>query len=565
MIKSVLCIPDSASGTNGETQVVYFDGIAYTDDGFLVSPVGEYKSSEIKNSEGEWALIERDKDGLTLYTDIYGYYTIFYAILSSDRGKVLALSADFSSICSVVNSNKKFEADKSYCLPMLASFSPFFNTSHSLNTSHLYVKKLAPLKKIRIGNGAISIVEDTRLNQYESLSYDDLLSAGINSISKKYRSFIENDYDLVFYLSGGKDSRACLSAYDSNISGYFYSQNPSSYSGESKFMLQADYNISAHLAEKVGLSRYIQDGAPLKSVGYDEHFKHVSKLNSNKTNMYGPSIFSSNAERFRKSIQIRGGGGEVLRSYWTDYLSKTGISDSFVGANGYGNWKDFTFLFNKLVSRSLVRGEGLYKEIQNSFINELLSMNKNTANETLEEHYFLHRNRYHFGHLRSSLLAGNICYMPLSNKFLLLASRKLSFSSRAQGKLLHDIILRSEYALDKVEYEAGGWPWENNDANQKRYHVPKKEVNSDFYKPSKISHGSSLPFFSKVDFLKSKFFSVSEEVRDNESFSFIGDDLYKFLSVKVENGDKSSPQVIQKLSSVLDAASFHSVNVVWLY
>lgn len=279
--------------------------------------------------------------------------------------------------------------------------------------------------------------------------------------------------------------------------------------------------------------------------------------------MYNPSVYFGGSEASNDKIQIRGGGGEVLRSYWSDYFNKIGVADGFVGKNGYGNWKDYIGIFNKLVSRSLIGNIDKYKKVQDDFVNELLAMNKDSANETLEEHYFFHRNRYHFGHLRSSLTSGNICYMPLSNKFLFMASRKMSFEERSKGKLLYDLILKANSDLDKVEYESEGWGWESSDVNKKRNKAIRKEVESSFYPNSKMVQNSSLPFFAKGDFLKNKHYEISEEIRGNDCFSFINDKLFNFLKNKVDNKDSS--QVVQKLSSVLDAASKARVNTIWLY
>lgn len=259
MTNRVICISLNASGSKFDSEIVYYDGISYTNDGVLISPMIKQNPDEIKDSDGEWLLIVRDREGLNVHTDMYGYYTVFYSVIESEKGSFLALSDNFSSICSLVNSYNSVEIDESYCLPILASFTPFFNTSHSLKTSHLLVKKLAPLQKIKICNGAYSLEEDYEFDKYQGLSYDELLSFGIESISRKYSSFVKENYEPVFYLSGGKDSRACLAACKpEQSSGYFFSQNPNNYPISSQSMIQDDYNIAADLAEKIGLKRFVK-------------------------------------------------------------------------------------------------------------------------------------------------------------------------------------------------------------------------------------------------------------------------------------------------------------------
>jgi hypothetical protein len=197
--------------------------------------------------------------------------------------------------------------------------------------------------------------------------------------------------------------------------------------------------------------------SPTRKEAVPQHFADaLSSFRADRSNKYyyfNPAAFLTRSTEAGLAVEFRGGGGEALRGYWGDYFRNLQVSLRF--KLGKGNVShDAAQIFQALVSKQGISSD-LYKVSMQKFVNEIKSIPGDDIYEVMDNHYVLHRNRYHFGNIRRSIEAGILLFYPLAQTEFLKASRLLRYIPRSQGQVIYDIINKSYPILHLFDYESG--------------------------------------------------------------------------------------------------------------
>ena len=218
-------------------------------------------------------------------------------------------------------------------------------------------------------------------------------------------------------------------------------------------VLARDFTISSELVATFGLKW----SSPTKKEATPQNFiDTLTSFQADRSNKYyyfNPAAFFTRNAESGFIVEFRGGGGEALRGYWGDYFRKLQVSSRFkLGKENILH--DAKQIFQALVPKNLINSD-LYATSMQDFANDIKSIPGNDIYEAMDNHYILHRNRYHFGNIRRSHEARIILYYPLAQTEFLRASRLLRYAPRSQGKLVYDIINEAYPPLHSFDYESG--------------------------------------------------------------------------------------------------------------
>jgi hypothetical protein len=91
----------------------------------------------------------------------------------------------------------------------------------------------------------------------------------------------------------------------------------------------------------------------------------------------------------------------------------------------------------------------------------ILGLPGETVGEKLDNHYLFFRNRTHFGMHALRALTSDMPWVPLASPSLLLASRKLPWALRREGRVMFDLLDRLKPKLNFLPFAGGrAWPEE---------------------------------------------------------------------------------------------------------
>jgi hypothetical protein len=438
--------------------VIFFDGIGFGSSTTLRDkressiPVHDFDM----DMQGEWLAVSRDRKSIAVRTDHFGFFHLFYTTPELNGAGIAAASPSFEALLTYLRDrNCKPCPDISYALPLMASTSAFFNQGYSTRTSCIQVKRLLPGEVIRITAQGISVTSSEIWDQTPAADYHDLIDIGISKLRTQLESLNTNGIEKKeLYLSGGKDSRACLALLLARRNRDFTctTHGPEGKLGLVSDVLRRDFAIATELVSHYNLRWTEPMERHVEPKTFSECLFDYRRYRSNKYYSFKPQNFETR-NNSGMYMEIHGGGGEALRGYWAKHFRSLPVSGKFKVTRG-NVWHDASHIFRSLVQRQSIPEE-LYSQSLQDFVNDIRAIPGKNIYEVLDNHYILHRNRYHFGNLRHAYSVGKLLYYPLAQKEFLLAAQQLPHAVRSQGKLLHDIIQQSTPSAHLFAYESG--------------------------------------------------------------------------------------------------------------
>jgi len=450
------------ASSNREAEVLFFDGVGYGDASLPIVSKALVSPNQITDAamDGEWVGAIRHSDGsISVHIDFFGYYQLFYTTTQLNQANINAVSNDFSALVSYLRDRGCIpELDTSYAVPLLASTSSLFNQSYSPRTSCTQILRLAPQESIRVSSQAITIQKGQLFSNISDCRYEDLLEAGIDRCRKRL-NLIESSgsSNKTLYLSGGKDSRACLALLLSaqNLNFTCSTRNPAAKSGLSEAVIERDFDIASSIVAYYGLNWHRPLRRRTVSRPFSEAVNEYRRFRSNKYYYFSPSSFLTVSAEAELAFEFRGGAGEALRGYWAEHFAGLPISARFKLTRG-NVWHDASLIFQYLVGRDAIPGD-LYQGAMQAFVKDFQNIPGTGIYDVLDNHYILHRNRYHFGNINQAYQTGSLIYYPLAQPEFLKAAQMLSHKSRSEGKVVFDIIRMSFPELHSFPYESGSF------------------------------------------------------------------------------------------------------------
>ena len=515
---------------------------------------------------GEWLSIRKKNGIIEVKTDFFGFYRVFYSKINLNGSELLLISNCFNSLSHYVSEKEKTHLNVYSFYPLIASFDNYFINNYCNHTANSNIFSLRPDQKIIFDPNVKRLKFENRRANYEKLDFENLIDKGNEFLIENLKSV--EYFDINLYFSGGNDSRLCLSVLLSNINrsriGITTAIPTGNENSDVYRVLSDDFKISNLIRKDIGLEWYKDTFKATKPFSPESYFDYISKYRSNnyfsalsqKASLTGSTSDEDN------EIQIRGGGGELLRtsSYYKDVLKKTKkIGD--IKNNSDSVKDDLSILFNTIC----VGNKDSLKHAQSQafFIDYVNSNRGKNIEEKLNYRYYLERNNRHFGHHREKLATGKRTFFPLANPYWYSAEKDISFEELKDRKLVE--ILYSSFDKELLDFPFTGQKgcenieFENDLDLYKEFMKNNKSVR----KPITSKSSSSLDIY---DYIKTDALRMIDMITD---YSIEGQDMFddkikRYLIKKMEFRNSVSLSAYMKVRSVFDSI-YPSVTAYTVY
>lgn len=388
----------------------------------------EYRIKDVESGIGNFTFFKLKGKSLFACHDYFGLGSIYTYqdnnfIIVSNRAHLVAIFSSLSkerkiniaNIKSIILCSHHFRQD-AWC-----DETPIQNLERLPSNKSIFVHN----DKIHFINKKIEIIEDT---------YDNLIVRAKKNIYNNYKSIINKipEKNIIFDLSGGKDSRACIAP--------FIKENLTIHTDDVKG--SRDLNIS-----NIIVSIY-------SNLSYRSKFYgNITYINQKESLSIWRSIFMGSYNRmtlvefgnFGKTneIIISGGCGELYRTYWN--VNKPEICSSFL------EWITY-ILENK--EQLLNSFEEDKENIIEYVIKHIIDLNEYSHPEdAMSAFYRRTRFRTHFGERLFSACTGSMIIFPLLSKELFSAAQQLSSADRDAARLFFDYINSIDEKLAHIDFD----------------------------------------------------------------------------------------------------------------
>lgn len=534
--------------------------------GELRAEEGEEKARKVQENGkayGEWLAVFKEGANLYCSLDFFGFYRLYYCEVKKERGEgKLIVSNCFNSLNRFVIDFEGVvpELDHEAVLPILTSSDRVFNIPYSDATFSSGIKVIRPGESLKYN------ICSTDLEIVSAFGNDDVDSFG--ELVKKGKEYLAHCFDEIgkggfrplLYLSGGKDSRLCLSSMlhflsveDFNLSTIVPSgkESPDIYK-----VLSDDYLISTYLSATYGVKYLENDSYDSLKLTPKSYFKYLSKYRSNN---YFSQVSASGKFAFvgagssHQVVEVRGGAGESLRTS-SDYpiiKSKSDRLGAGIVNSSASVEDDISRMFDMLSATGW--DSPVYHRAKEAYIKYFMSYPGDNIEEKLFGRFFTDRNNRHFGHHREKLEQGKRTFFPLANPYWYQAANRLSFAERRDRvffeslyECLESTVRLVPYAGDKDIHEVcGDSPLPRSFAKLK---PNKSKPSRFFFGPSKENVG----FFEYISCEARQMISVIFDFHSSRE-SFLSPSIEKYLKKKVDMEEAVSLVTFLKIKSVFDA------------
>jgi hypothetical protein len=422
-----------------------------------------YTLEAAKESYGEWSGLFQSKDGsVVVAADSFGYSPLYYTVIPQGKGTIDLLVANSIQCIAgeLRNTGRHSNLSPEYVALLLGTEASFAHTAFSSTTLNPEIKLCEPGQGIYAsadGWGIIDLYRDSG----STLSYDVLLDKGIDRAVLGLQRMGEISTEVAkiqLRLSGGKDSRAVLAlsmvaGIDDKLSVYTVNPATASSSYASK-VLKKDLTIANYLTERYSLSNSANIDMTKWSVAPDEHLARWQRFRSNYNFKYRPRSVAGTFDQ--PYIDLYGGGGETFRTFWSVFFENL-VALKDVDWSPEQEAANARSVFRWLYPERNLEG-ALRRNAEEQFVSDLNLDHYQSFADAIDAHYTRFRNRGHFATARSSVESNVWTGLPLSQPEFVKASEFLSLDDRRDGRILFDIIERTESKLNRIEFESGLWP-----------------------------------------------------------------------------------------------------------
>ncbi|WP_444924289.1 hypothetical protein ACJJH9_03225 [Microbulbifer sp. DLAB2-AF] len=423
-------------------------GYGILDGVFKVGPESLDKAPKSPGA-GAYVVITIDNDLINIKTDFGGLHVLYYSDdIVTNRLYLSALAAnriDYKAIASVFHSNHMF------CQQ--------FNV---LNMPIKGLKIALPGKQICIKE-KIDFVDDyanSNVDLGSSLiitpdEYHFLIRQAATEIVNNVNSILDSGLPVICDLTGGRDSRIVLAALiaSGRVRDVIFNTKfslpdaklISTVSKSEEFKKKTlDRNIATGLVKKYG-GEY---GCKIEAETF-YHYSLSDKINARRSQLFGayhfvhPSQLNSVSAIFpTPRIRMMGGCGEVYRDYYQNFFGHNLSEHDYINV-----------LDSALLNRSLIKDGNLsYDVSRESFFETFEKLPGVSFSEKLDSHYFVFRNRFHFGS-NNSTVSKDVNISPILVPSLFAASRLLPRKEKRTSRILFDITKELCEELAYCEYD----------------------------------------------------------------------------------------------------------------
>ncbi|WP_429210406.1 hypothetical protein [Aeromonas veronii] len=551
---------------NQKDGVVFSDGyLGHTHQRYFCNDnMGQSPSKEIIETAenrneiyGEWITVIKGGNNFEVITDYFGFYMVYYCEVKLNSNSALVISNCFNSLSDYVReSNKKIELDIKSIFPILTSTDVFFANNFSTSTANENIKSLRPDEKLLYcaKTGLVKIRQRNWISSADSVS--SLLDQGSQFLSKNIKEI--SDLDINLFLSGGNDSRICLSTLISTLGKDKVKLTTTVPTGkESPYSYKTfknDFKVANFIKEHLGLNWYKDNFRGSLEFTPDNYARYISKFRSNsyysRLSVGNRLACSSSSED--SEVQVRGGAGEVLRVS-TLYKTIAHKANKFGGfKNTTGSIKDDLCLVFDTVCPESKFSKKIRDESKQYFINYVVSYEGDNVEEKINNRFFLERNNRHFGHHREKLALGKRTFFPLANPYWYIAAKKFSLSERERKDFVNLVYNEFEPSVSELPF--------SGDAASKSldYEIGVEKYN-EFKSQQAKSHNhpgwKSSCNLSMQDYAKKEVHNMIEHIY---SFSDSGkilmsDEVIAHVTEQAELGGSIMMTNFMKIKSVFDA------------
>ncbi|WP_368928938.1 hypothetical protein [Alcaligenes faecalis] len=431
--------------------VLLFDGVAYKNGRIFSSENFPKSIDDVINADidGQWMSVVKVNRKKIVSTDFFGFYSIFYAIDGSGN---LLVSNNYDALIQCLKDiGVNLSFDLLVVFPMLTSSYSFFDQAFSSQTGCAQIRRLLPNEAIEIYDNLWKIIKKS---EKISEPYEDLISKGSLAVKRDLQGMSEMGfYNTQLSLSGGKDSRAVLALSYGAVPNLSIRTTPRFEDGGSlkSKIIDRDFEIALNIVSNYDLPWNCVNEVLVDPIRFDDALDYYRFFRSS-------NYYRTNLSRYRTSVtyggsyvELAGGCGEVLRGFWGEYFKNINYG-SKIYENRFNKKKCGNYVFAALVKKN-ARLEDYYQDSLSWFGGEIEQIDGQDFFEAIDNHYFLHRNRYHFGNQRDSWRAGKLLYYPLGKKEFFQASKSVSSDLKMKGKLVFDIINHNKSELHGFDYE----------------------------------------------------------------------------------------------------------------
>ena len=462
--------------------VVHLGGVAYTHRGPLEGDFSApwrppLPASDIRDAMGEWSAVgESSEEYLNQYvvfSDAYGYGATFYSVVP---GIGLIVSDSFQGVsAALMERNIPPALDEYNYLTTVSLDTPTFNNAHSSSTMHRGIRILEPDEALWATEDGVHLVERGALGgSCDIRDYEEAVDAGVAHSKKVLQGFAEvSAVGRRLTLSGGVDSRLALALMiDADVHHEFsvFSSDPRGWSNKrTRDSIECDIDIANAIRESLGMAWWTRPARDKLPMSYRESLALYQGRWSSISYKFSPShVYTMNSQ---VESTVRGGGGEILRSF--DGYTQVGARFREYSSNNPRSALDEATWVAQQYLPAAKFDDAVREGARERFARFYSESQGESPEERMNSYYFRTRNRAHFGHHRATLASRDVMIHPLSNPFLLRASRLLPFERRAEGDLVMDIFRRSAPQLLRYPFESSKW-----DAilrHEPRHHVRRRE------------------------------------------------------------------------------------------
>lgn len=425
--------------------------------------------ADIVDSYGEWTALAvsqlGDKKEYLVLGDQSGFAPIFYALLP---GKAVIVSDTFSgAVQGFERLGGVISLNAPHYLTLISGKSNTFRNLISHETMANEINVLPYDSALYINHETASFVDRNLISAAQNLDdYNKALDYGIEFARGSIQRLVAASPHATpaITLTGGADSRAVFAILlGTGLAKEFglWTIDPRGRTAPyQKRVYTADVEIANELRQYYDLHWMPPRRREKISVSYEESLAYHQSYNSNFAFTFGPS--KAVAYNTHPILTLRGGGGEVLRGSVGARMASSKFAEHHqVG----GELHPADWVVDHYLDSSFIVPQGK-QQVYDYFKSALSHYTGDTLRQQIDAFYRATRNRGHFGHARKSAAANDYLMQVLTNPYLIRASEMMDYNDKITGKIVVDI-------LDRTEPKLRTFPFENVTTSQQIMDSPK--------------------------------------------------------------------------------------------